>query len=190
MRTTDLVATIATGLLALAFTACTSIKVTSDYDPGASFEGLDTYAWLPREQPRTGDPRLDNTLVAGRVRRAVDAAFAEKGIRLVSEMPAFMVAYNVALDKKIRVDTIHTGYGHGRYGYGWHGGYIATDTRVTEYEVGTVLLDILEPKTRNLLWRGSASAKVTESATPEQREQRINAAVERMLAKFPPGQAK
>ena len=188
MRTTATMATIATGLLAAAFSGCTSIKVTSDYDPDASFEGLDSYAWLPREQPRTGDPRLDNTLVAARVRKAVDAAFAEKGIRLVSEMPAFMVAYNVALEKKIRVDTVHRGYGHGRYG--WHGGYVSNDTYVREYEVGTVLLDILEPKTRNLLWRGSASARVTESATPEQREQRINAAVERMLAKFPPGQAK
>jgi hypothetical protein len=163
---------------------CTNIKIAADYDPNASFEGLDSYAWLPRPQPKTGDARLDSTLVDQRVRRAVDSALAAKGIRLATERPRFLVAYNLALDKKIRVDTIHHGYGHGRYG--WHGAYVATDTRVREYEVGSIILDILEPRSRNLLWRGTASAKVTESASPEQREKRINQAVSRMLERFPP----
>ena len=61
-----------------------------------------------------------------------------------------------------------------------------TEIIVREYEVGTLLLDILDPGERSLLWRGSGNARVRESSDPAQRERQINEAVKNILRRFPP----
>jgi hypothetical protein len=72
------------------------------------------------------------------------------------------------------------------YGYRhWYGG-IGTETRVTQCNEGRLVLDILNTKGNDLLWRGSARSRVSESSTPEKREAKINDAVAQILAKFLP----
>jgi hypothetical protein len=172
-----LVATVAVG-------GCSTVKVQTDYDPGADFARLQSYAWLPDPRPPTGDPRIDSTLLDSRIRSAVDSQLATRGFRQVSPDQAdFLVAYHVALETKLDVDTIHHGYGYGRGR--WYGG-VSTSTRVSEYEQGTLLLDFVDPKTRQLLWRGSASARLRSKSSPEKSQERVNQAVAAMLKRFPP----
>jgi hypothetical protein len=57
---------------------------------------------------------------------------------------------------------------------------------VREYERGTLLIDILLPAERTLVWRGSASGRLRETSDPAKREQRINDVVARILDRFPP----
>ena len=165
---------------------CSSLKIHTDYDPGVDFARLQSYAWLPDPRPPTGDPRLDNSLLDGRVRSAVDSQLAARGHRETSPDEAdFLVAYHVALETKLDVDTIHHGYG---YGYGrWYGG-MSSSTRVREYEQGTLLLDFVDPKTRQLLWRGSSSARIRPDNSPEEHQKRADEAVAAMLKHFPPKQ--
>jgi hypothetical protein len=174
-----LVASLLSGLA-----GCTSMRVITDYDPDADLTQLQTWAWLPVDDAKSGDPRIDNSLVDARVRNAVNTTLTTKGYRKVEVDAAdFLVHYRVGLDKKLQVDTYYTGYGGGYRG--WYGG-VGTETRVREYEEGTLLLDILDPKKQQLVWQGSTSARVSERSTPEDREARISAAVNAILAKFPP----
>src|SRR5512146_3520938 len=54
-------------LLAPLVAACASPKVGYDYDSSANFTVYHTYAWVADKQEVTGDQRLDNSLVDGRI---------------------------------------------------------------------------------------------------------------------------
>jgi hypothetical protein len=169
-------------LLAVA-AGCSGLRVSTDFDPGFPFARLGRYAWLPDPPRHTSHPQLHNSLVDGRVRRSVDRQLAGRGYRKVPvEEADFLVTYYLGLETRFDTRTIDrgVGYGHG----GWYGG-ARTETRVTQYEEGTLVLDFLDPE-RNLVWRGSASARVREKSTPEQRERRIDEAVQAILERFPP----
>jgi hypothetical protein len=182
-RNFSVVMSVATGLL-MGIGACSSIQVTSDYDPQTNFGALRSYAWLANARQPGDDPRLHNSLVDARVRTAVDDVLATKGYRKTAATSAnFLVTYYLGLENKIDVHTIHSSYG---YGYrGWYGGY-GTETMVDQYDEGSIILDVLDPKGSDLLWRGTGSARVSTSNTPEEREKRINEAVAKILASFPP----
>ena len=75
------------------------------------------------------------------------------------------------------------GYGYGRYGRPM-GGY--SETRVSEYTQGTLIIDIVDAASNELVWRGSTEGRVREKKTPEEREKRIRDAVAAILAEFPP----
>lgn len=174
---------------ALLLAACSAVQVSTDYDPEADFAALKTWAWLPRKARTTGDPRLDSSLVHKRIREAVEAQLVERGYRKVASARAdFLVAYHTAVERKIDVDTIYRGYGYHPDAWGWGAGH--QQTMVYEYDQGTLLLDVLDPKAHRLLWRGSASAVVSEQSTPEKRTKLVNEAVAKLLDRFPPGKKK
>jgi hypothetical protein len=174
-------------LFVSALAGCAPFTVRSDYDPQATFTGLHTYEWSLRSKDLSAaprDPRIDNDLTDSRVRRAVDAALAEKGYVLAKPAPPdFRVSYYIAIEPKLDVTAIPATYG---YGLGWYGAPGYSDVYVDQYEQGTLFLDVIDPKTNAMVWRGSASARVTPDLTPEEREKRINDAVRAILAKFPP----
>ena len=158
----------------------TQIRVQSDFDPQANFSGLQTYEWLPDLKP-SNDPRLDNKLFDRRVRGAVDQQLAAKGYRRVDgDSPSFRVAYHAALQRQTQAvnDPI------GSYTYRWWGGLPATATYL--YDEGTILLDVINPRTNVLMWRGFATATIDYKASPKERGERIDRAVQSLLEKFPP----
>ncbi|MCK5122521.1 MAG: DUF4136 domain-containing protein [Methylococcales bacterium] len=172
---------------------CSTIKVTSDYNPAVSFSGFQSYQWIPGGPTKIGDPRVDdNTLLQSRVRKAVDNVLASKGYQKVtSGKPDFWITYHVTLDKQVKIQAInsinHYGPGWGwRYGSTYSGGYRGNDTFVYTYDQGSLIIDIVEPDSRQLIWRGSATDKVNFSHSPEQKEQKINEAVKKLLEQFPP----
>ena len=168
------------------FAGCATWPVTTDYDPDAQFSELRTYAWLPDQPGQPRDPRLQNDLLDARVRASVERTLAERGFEKATQGAAdFLVTYYISLETRIDVQTIHRNH---RYSFrgGWVGGP-TTETWVTEYERGTLLLDVLLPPERRLIWRGSTNARVRDRPTPEARAQRIDGAVQAIMKRFPPG---
>lgn len=182
-------------ILGIALSGCSTLEISYDYDPKANFTGLETYAWLDEPQKPTGDPRIDgNTILKSRVHEAVDGALAARGFRRVADDPDFLVAYHVSLDRRQSVQTLNSYYGYSPgwgYGYGaaYRPGYWAgvPQTYVYEYEEGTLILDVVDPETRELIWRGSAQDEVSFKSTPEKDQAQLDEAVQRMLEHFPPG---
>ena len=173
----------ALSLVILALAGCARVSVTTDYDRSANFSGLRTYTWRPGKQQGTGDPRIDSTLLDARMRAAVDRVLAAKGYQKAAPeaTPDFLVGYHAVVRQKTSIQTINTWYG---YRVGARGGWPETYTH--DYDEGTLLIDIIDPKTNQLLWRGTGTAVVDPTASPEKRERRINDAVDQILAKFPP----
>jgi hypothetical protein len=172
-------------ILIAALGGCSTMAVTSDYDPSAKFTGYKTYKWMSEPPKKTGDPRIDgNSILASRIQSSVERQLAAKGYEKQSSgTPSFLVGYHASIEKKTSVRMLNDHY---RYGPGWGWSYRGPQTYVYDYDVGTLILDIVDPKTRKLLWRGTATGGADPSASGEARQKKINEAVTRILETFPP----
>ena len=175
-------------LLALAL-GCSSLKVTSDYDPEANFAPYRTYTWL--EHPAQNTTQALDPLLHQRILAAVETQLGERGyVRIFEGSPDFLIGYHLRTENKLDVQTINRSYGYaygryGRWGMGYPvGGY--SETRVTEYAEGTFILDIVDGKSNELVWRGSAQGRIREKKTPKERDEAVRKTVAAVLEKFPP----
>ena len=81
------------------------------------------------------------------------------------------------------LNTFYSGTGWGYGGWG-PGGMGTSTTTVNEYKEGTLVLDMYDSNSRQLLWRGTATDTLSDK--PEKNEKKLNKAVEKMFDKFPP----
>ncbi len=172
-------------LLMLLASACSSVTVNFDYDPEEDYSVLQSYAWLP-EESAISDTRTNNDLVANRIRGAMESTLAARGYTKSDGTPDFYITYHILTDKKLQARTINSYYGHYGYGYGYGVGMGGGDTYITEYEVGTLVIDIADAKKKELIWRGNGSSRLSSSPTPEKTTKLINEVVTAILEKFPP----
>ncbi len=188
--------------LALLVAACSStdkIEIGSDHDPRAQFDGLRTYGWMKRKPVKLGDPRIDDEALSTWVHGAVEKSLSGRGYKqLVEGKPDFWVAWHAAIDEKVKVSTMQDHYGY-TVGSDWDRAYRTdwawigpggpagrSETVVDEWEQGSLILEVVDPKTNKLMWRGVARAKLGKKRTEEQKRARITQAVSRMLDRFPP----
>jgi hypothetical protein len=167
----------------LGTTACTGIRVSQDYDPAADFSAYRSWYWLPRSP--SGDARIENDLVRARVRSAVERALAAKGYAQAPTGEGDLgVGWHAAIEGRIDVRSVDHFYGYGRR-WGPYGG-MATETIVREYEEGSLILDMVDSRSGQLVWWGSAQAEVRANLEPHERSKRTQEAVDCILAQFPP----
>jgi hypothetical protein len=171
--------------LLAALQGCTTLTVRTDFDPGADFSGLRSFAWLePPEFPGV-HPFQDNTLLRKRVREAVIRKLASKGFEEVPQEQAdLLVTYHVTIDERTRYYSYPVGvdYAYGYRGHligvGYPGGYSES------FQEGTLIVDVIEPAGMQLRWRGWSSGGVP---TRDREKSRIELTVEKILDEFPPG---
>ena len=190
MRLLHLAAPLVAAALAL---GCSGPQAYYDYDQSTDFAKLKRWAWLPQaEEKASGDPRIDNSLTRQRIESAVTRTLTAKGYEKSSEETAdFRVGYVVTVEKRLGSGGVSTSFGFGRYSGGSGVGVTigGPSTPAREYEEGTLLIDIKDPKTGDLMWRGSSTSRLGQADTPEQSEKVIDRIVEEILANFPPGKS-
>ena len=187
-------------LLAILTCGCSTMQVSSDFSPDADFSGLQTYAWKPGPQGITDDPRIDNDILERRIRTAIDDQLALQGFtRTSGGVPDFFVGFHAAVSSKLEVTAInqHYGYAPGWGTHGFHGrgpggyrgymwGWEPPSTNVRSFEQGSLIIDVVEPASDQLIWRGTAQAEVGFSDDEGKKEKRVREAVARILKPFPP----
>ncbi len=172
-------------LLVLLVTGCAGPNVDWDYDTSAILTGMKSYAWLDQsEEVKEKAYQLDG-LMDKRVRKAVDQELKAKGFKMVDNpgQADFLVSYFTAVKTRRNEEHITTSMG---YGFNTWGMGLRSETRVTEYEEGSLVIDIIDPKSRELTWRGRSRSRVIDKATPGERTEKINRAVSAILEGFPP----
>lgn len=173
--------------------ACASMQISTDYDDSVSFVGLQTYNWLPGAPVNSGNPVIDSdSLLHQRIRSEINRWFENHGYSLQPQDKSdFLVSYYVVTEQKTQISVLNDYYGYPR-GWGLYGGYYdypgpgGSRTYVYEYEMGTMIIDIVNTKTHQLMWRGTAEGEVKELKTPEQKKARIAKVVHSILSNFPP----
>ena len=153
--------------------------VTTDHDPSAQFASYKTYYWAMK--PEGASPLVQQRIVDG-----IDARLRAKGLTM-AENGDLAVAANVSTSQKQSIDTFYSGTGMG--GWGWRGGMAmgTASTTVRNYTVGTLVVDMFDSRTKQAVWRGTASDTV--SSSPEKVNAAVEAGLDKMFARFPPGSA-
>jgi hypothetical protein len=158
--------------------------VDYDYDPAVDFSTIHTFGWLER------DPDLSvQELTLRRIQHAVNAQLQAKGLTPKADNPDFLISIRVSGRTR---DAGSVGAG-ASIGIPIGGGVISLGggrSTAMEKREGTLVLDFVSPTDRALLWHGSATGTIFPEAPPEAQEERINQAVEKMLATFPPQREK
>jgi len=165
---------------------CSGITVSQDYDQGYDFSGLNTFAWKPNADKEYG--LRNNALVDKRIRAAVvNNLLAKNFVHTDAGKPDFYISYNITIEQKIATSSARTDVGVGIYGGRSYSdvGYV-TGSEVYTYDLGTLLVDVTDVATDNLVWRGISTQLVSRHSNPEESTQRINETVGKMLAQFPP----
>lgn len=178
----SLIGVLMLGLVVLATGCAPSVTVKLDYDNEADFASLKTFAWLPMPVNPGGSIKeaLErNSLIDKRIRRAVEAQLGAKGYQVNINNPDFLVTYHIGVEDKITV----TDWG---YGYGWRGWGTPSRVDVYQYQQGTLILDVIDSQSKQLMWRSFAQGAIDPYSPSEKREQRLNEVMARMLTNFPP----
>jgi hypothetical protein len=185
---------ILTAAAALTLAACASaVQVRTAISPDASLAGLRTFQVLPTPSPNiasmqsggTNDPMLVNSISNRALRADLEQQFTHLGYAVNDSTPDFAVAYYACTKQKTDISTWDYGYPlRPRWWRGWgpRWGTIGTPM-VTEYTQGTVIVDVVDPKTKELLWRGQGVAQVSDNQ--QQYQQELQKSVAAILAKFP-----
>lgn len=155
--------------------------VKTDFDKAFDFATVKTYsikigtAW-------------GNDLSERRVLAEMDEAIAGAGWTKVDEGQADAhVVVHGATETKRSANTFYSGMGG--YGYRYGGmGMGTAQTVVSEYAVGTVVVDIFEAKTKHLVFRGIAEDELSDN--PEKNAKRLEKASSKMFKNFPPAAKK
>lgn len=170
--------------------ACESpISVQHDSDPQADFTKFRSYAWISEEPLIGPEPGVGAAYVSPlddqRIRRAVDARMAAKGFpKLPLGEADLVVSYTIGAEQKVRVrqtpgrsTVYYPGYG---YGYGaWYGG---SPVDVQTYTEGTLALQFFDSQTKQAVWVGWGSKRLSRS---DDSEKVLTRAVDMILAPFP-----
>src|ERR1700733_2093824 len=156
-------------------------QVKTDYDRVVNFGQYKTYSW---EQVKTRD-----TLDIDRIKAAVNAALAAKGWTQVDSGGDVSI---VAMEITRNQQTLNTFYDGLGGGWGWRrfggGGFGEATTTTETYKVGTVVVDLFDTKTKQLIWRGAESD--TLSSNSNKNIKNLDKGVEKMFKQFPPGSSK
>jgi hypothetical protein len=177
METTKyfLTLTFITLITAILLVRCSTISVMQDYDPEYDFSKLKTFGFLPLPE----DAGIDQ-LNANRFGDAIKNEMTAKGYT-VSENADFGVA--LLFGKQTKTNITSYGYGYGPY-WGRYGGTGNID--VSQYDEGTLIIDVIDMNKKELVWRGTGTGVIDPNATVEERTANINNAVAQILAQFPP----
>jgi len=148
-----------------------------DFDERFDFSGFKTYQW--RTHPvMEANPALAQSAIAG------DIVMSEGNEILMGRgyvpddiEPDFYIAFYVAGKEGMTATT---------YGSSWYSNTAwtsSTNTIVRNFVDGTLVIDIVDAKSKELVWRASYSDKISDW---KKRDKVISKAVKKAFEKFPP----
>ena len=169
------------GMMILFASTVSAQQVKTDYDRSANFAQYKTYSW---EQVKTKD-----ALDVDRVKSAVNAALGAKGWSQVDSGGDVSIIAVETTQNQQSLNTFYDGFGGG---WGWRrfggGGFGEATTTTETYKVGTLVVDLFDTKTKQLLWRGTSSDTLSNNSSKNIKN--LDKGVEKMFKHFPPGALK
>jgi hypothetical protein len=168
--------------MAIGSSACHhNIEVRTVTAPGVSFVGRSTFRILtPRYRGTVAlasiDPMVENSITYEALRDEIRRAFESKGYAYSPQRADLDIAFYATAQPVVDFRTWD-------YGYTWDGFPLYT-TQVVEYEKGSVIIDVSDPVTHRLMWRGQGSAPI--DSDPNKYINTLRKAVDAIVDKFPP----
>lgn len=174
---------IITFLFAALFAACSpQISVFSDQDPEYDLSTYETFHWGEDPEIEEGkNPLHYNELNDKRIKTAVQAEMSARGHRFQAESRELILHYHIIVDNQSVVTTEPLGYRYGPY-------WTRMNTNIYSYREGTLIIDVMDGQTQNLIWRGWAVMEVS-GIDPEKIDGLIKTTVAKIFTKYPKSSA-
>jgi Domain of unknown function (DUF4136) len=169
-------------LSALAGSSSALAATHSDFTKSYPLQTLKTFQF--KEQHRISrDPLANNDIWANDVRQAIRSDLATHGIsEATNGKPDFYVAFYVGLTD--RYDVNYVGYGlpvfHRGFRTGWWGWPRGYDAWAVPYTESTVIVDVIDAHTNQLVWRGYD----TDTLNTNNPDKTLTKAVDHVLSRF------
>lgn len=184
-------AIVALGALALAGCAAPKPTLRSDYDRSANFAAYRTYAYV---NPVGTDKAGYSSIVTQHFKNAIDAEMQARGYRKVESDPDLLVNFHANATEKVDVrstptPTMGVGVGYGGY-YGYRGSMYAAwpmytnDVSTVRYQVGTLNVDVVDARRKQLVWEGVAEGKLRKE-TMQNPEPAIRSVINQLYQSYP-----
>ncbi len=182
-------ATAALAAAALLLVGCATTPtatIRSTVDSSADFSQYRSFGFVEKLGTDTANYE---SLVSASLKNAARRQLELRGLTYSATSPDLLVNFNGKLDEKLRVtQTPSVTMGMGYYGY--RGGIYSTwpmypqETNVDQYTQGTLNVDVVDARRRQLVWEGVAVGRVTEK-TRDNIPAAVDALMPEIFAKFP-----
>lgn len=166
--------------------ACASgPDVRSLSDPTANFTQYQTFGFV---EPLGTDSRGYQSIVSQQLKVATQREMEARGFRYSAESPQLLVNFSASLNDKLRVTTMPEPVYGGYYGYrrGFYQPWpmYQDRTTVSEYQEGTLTIDVIDAARKQLVWEGTVTKKITSTDTANV-SALLDGVVTSAFAKFP-----
>ena len=162
--------------------AATAQDVTYNFDQATNFAKFKTYKWVDLKGGVDLDQLLEQQLM-----RAFDTELAKKGLRKTDADTAdIYIGYQMAIGQEKQMNAYTTGGAGWGYGARWGGGMTTTTATTSTITTGTLVIDMYDPSSKQLVWRGKAMKTLDAKAKPEKRDKNLGKAAAKMLKNYPP----
>ncbi len=173
------------GILALVFAGCASTPNTfSAAAPGADLSQYSTFGFFDSLATDSGDYESIETNF---LKVAIAQQLDRRGFGYSDSSPDLLVNFYIHTKEKIQsrsVPAVGAYYGFRDPYYDTWGGYGGYETRIDQHTEGTLNIDVVDAKTKKLVWEGAIVGRITDSAL-RNLEQSIDSAVEAIMTGFP-----
>lgn len=174
--------------VSLLLTACAGTRISTDFDTSYNFSSVKTYAWLSADKKIVADPYVDNDLMLARVHRSIDQQMLQAKLKKVSSADSadILLSYHLSSHQKIS----STNYGD-HFGYypcsfcGPNNHHYGHDTKIRQYREGSFMVNLIDPKTKKLVWRGVNERRLPVNATPIERDLFVSKVIQEIFHQSP-----
>ena len=169
--------------LLLLFAGCSSMQVTTDYNPDYDFSKLKKTAIL---YPKNSDDTV--TLAQQRFAKAIAEQMRQKGFIITDKEHAdFYTLFHLNVTERRQIVTDYQMVGVYPYYPGYYGyGMAVPIQHEYTWTEGKFIVDTVDPRDNRIFWRGVATDRLKEFDTPRERIEYIRKVVAEVLNNFPP----
>jgi len=166
----------------LALTGC----AVTDLDRSVDFAAYRTFDWGEADI-KVENPVYESDLINKNIRHTVEEEFEKRGIVRDRESPDFIISYHTYTEQKERYSR-NPYYAYPYYPFRfypffyWGWPHVYGPPYAEQYTEGTLIIDITDAKSDELLWRGTVSGKVDDV---KNLQKQIAKGVRAIIKKYP-----
>lgn len=178
--------------IALLLVACANQpRVVTDYDAAYNFAGIKTFSVRDARQDAK-----DNVLISpftfSHVKSSIERELSQRYGLADQSTSDILVSFHIVIEEKLDPGSYDRMYGWGYYGRGYRYGYgpsplfLGSTGSVRVYNQGSLIIDLVDAKTKKPIWRGVSEKRLRSGLTPQEQREILSRAVNEILVNFPP----
>ncbi len=174
-------------LAVLAMTGCSSLTINYDYDNNVNFAQYKTYSFASTPdnlaQTSARQAELHSGLLDQRIKSSIDRVMAARELDKFKGGGDLLVVFHVGVQDKLQV----TDWGYSYSPYYYRGAYGGRQIDVYQYQQGQLIIDLVDAKSKQLVWRGTGTKVLgSRQLTAEEEQAKLDDIVRQIMLSYPP----